>query len=621
MQTLIFRFLLITVMLIAATDTIAAQSVEPVRHTLRFPDAKNHYIHVESVFPTGGAAEIEVFMAVWTPGSYLVREYARNVDRVEAADGAGNPLPIAKSRKNRWLVKTGGAPTVTLRYPVYCREMTVRTNFVGDTFAMLQGAATFLSLVGQNQRPHRVMVELPSHWKRSVSPLPLAVSGDANTYEAADYDTLVDSPIVAGNPDIFEFDVQGKKHLLVNTPASALWDGPKSVAAVRKIVEEYAEMWGQLPYERYVFFNMLVEAGGGLEHKNSTMLMTSALASRSGDAFYGNPGAKPPQGGWLSLVSHEYFHVWNVKRLRPRELGPFDYESENYTESLWVAEGITSYYADLALLRAGLIDRDNYLARLSGAITDLETQPGRLVQSAAESSYDAWIKAYRPDENSPNSGISYYTKGNVMGFLLDARIRQETRDAKSLDDVLRLAYQRYAGAHGYRPEDFRDCVREVAGPNVAAWVEKAERQVTDLVYNEVLDHFGLRFRAPATPPAGNAGRDQTVRGWLGAETKVNGASVFVTAVLRGAPAFDAGLSVDDEILAIGDRRIAASIWPRLGEYYHAGETVEMLVARLGQLVKIPVTFQEEPRRSWQLEALPNPANAQRDALDAWLGQR
>lgn len=621
MQTLIFRFLLITLMLIAATDTIAAQSVEPVRHTLRFPDAKNHYIHVESIFPTGGAAEIEVFMAVWTPGSYLVREYARNVDRVEAADGAGNPLPIAKSRKNRWLVKTGGAPTVTLRYPVYCREMTVRTNFVGDTVAMLQGAATFLSLVGQNQRPHRVTVELPSHWKRSVSPLPLAASGDANTYEAADYDTLVDSPIVAGNPDIFEFEVQGKKHLLVNTPASALWDGPKSVAAVRKIVEEYAEMWGQLPYERYVFFNMLVEAGGGLEHKNSTMLMTSALASRSGDAFYGNPSAKPPQGGWLSLVSHEYFHVWNVKRLRPRELGPFDYESENYTESLWVAEGITSYYADLALLRAGLIDRGDYLARLSGAITDLETQPGRLVQSAAESSYDAWIKAYRPDENSPNSGISYYTKGNVMGFLLDARIRQETRDAKSLDDVLRLAYQRYAGAHGYRPEDFRDCVREVAGPNVAAWVEKAERQVTDLDYNEVLDHFGLRFRAPAAPAAGNAGRDQTVRGWLGAETKVNGASVFVTAVLRGAPAFDAGLSVDDEILAIGDRRIPASLWPRLGEYYHVGETVEMLVARLGQLVKIPVTFREEPRRSWQLEVLPNPANAQRDALDAWLGQR
>lgn len=621
MHNLIRRLIPITLMLISAHATAAAQSAEPIRHTLRFPDAKNHYVHVESVFPTGGAAEIEVFMAVWTPGSYLVREYARNVDRVEATDPAGHPLAAFKSRKNRWLVKTGGAEAVTLRYPVYCREMTVRTNFVDDSFAMLQGAATYLSLVGQNQRPHRVTVELPPSWKRSVSALPEDAEAGANTYLAADYDTLVDSPIVAGNPDIFEFEARGKKHQIVNTPASDLWDGPKSVAAVRKIVEQFAEMWGEIPYEKYVFFNMLVEAGGGLEHKNSTMLMTSALTTRSDDAFYGNPNAKPPQGGWISLASHEYFHVWNVKRLRPRELGPFDYEGENYTGSLWVAEGITSYYADLALARAGLIDRDDYLARLSGAIAELQTQPGRLVQSAAEASYDAWIKAYRPDENSPNSGISYYTKGNVMGFLLDARIRQATGDAKSLDDVMRLAYQRYSGDAGYSPEDFRGCVREIAGPAVAEWVEKSEQQITDFDYNEALDHLGLRFRAPAAPPARNGERERPARGWLGVETRVNGASVFVTSVLRDTPAFDAGLSVDDEILAIGDRRITATIWPRLGEYFHAGETVEMLVARLGQLVRLPIAFREEPRRSWQLEVPPNPSNAQRDALSAWLGLR
>ncbi|MDZ7636901.1 MAG: hypothetical protein U5J83_01370 [Bryobacterales bacterium] len=275
-----------------------AQNAEPIRHTLRFPDAKNHYVHVESVFPTGGQAEIEVFMAVWTPGSYLIREYARNIDRVSAADEAGNPLQAAKSRKNRWLVKTNGAETVTLRYPVYCREMSVRTNFVDHSFAMLQGAATYLSPVGQNQRPHQVHVELPPHWKRAISALPDAAGAPASSFFAADYDTLVDSPIVAGNPDVFEFEVQGKKHQIVNTPASDLWDGPKSVDATRKIVEHYAAMWGGLPYEKYVFFNMLVEAGGGLEHKNSTVLMTSAWSTRSDDAFYGNPSATPPRGGW-----------------------------------------------------------------------------------------------------------------------------------------------------------------------------------------------------------------------------------------------------------------------------------------------------------------------------------
>ncbi len=621
MHHLIRHLFLIAAMLISAHATTVPQSAEPIRHTLRFPDAKNHYVQVESVFPTDGAAEIEVFMAVWTPGSYLIREFARNIDRVEAVDEAGNVLPATKSRKNRWLVKTGGNASVTLRYPVYCREMTVRTNFVDQSFAMLQGAATYLSLAGQNQRPHLVTVELPANWKRAVSALPDAPSGGANTFLAADYDTLVDSPIVAGNPDIFEFDVQGKKHFIVNTPASDLWDGPKSVAAARKIVEQYAAMWRGLPYDKYVFFNMLVEAGGGLEHKNSTTLMASAFTTRSDDAFYGNPNANPPQSGWISLLSHEYFHVWNVKRLRPRELGPFDYEAENYTEGLWIGEGLTSYYSELALLRAGLIDRGNYLARLSGAIAELQAQPGRLVQSVAESSYDAWIKAYRPDENSPNTGISYYTKGSVMGFLLDARIRQATSDAKSLDDVMRLAYQRYSGASGYSSEDFRECVERVAGPAVAAWVEKAENQTADFDYTGELAHFGLRFGEPAPAPASDGNREKRIRGWLGAETRVDGASAFVSGVRRGTPAFEAGLNVGDEILAIGDRRIVAALWPQLGEYYQAGEAVELLVARRGVLIKIPITFREEPQPSWKLEVLPNPSSAQRASLEAWLGPR
>lgn len=612
------RVFLLLVLLPVLAIAVLAQGAEPIRHTLRFPNAKNHYVDVESVFPTGGAAEMEVFMAVWTPGSYLVREYARNIDRVEAVDAAGNALQATKSRKNRWLVKTNGAALVTLRYPVYSREMSVRTNFVEHAFAMIQGAATFLSPVGQNDRPHLVTVELPAHWKRAVSALPEAPGGAPNTFFAEDYDTLVDSPLVAGNPDVFEFEVRGKKHYLVNTPASDLWDGPKSVEAAKQIVEHYAGMWRELPYDKYVFFNMLVEAGGGLEHKNSTVLMTSAYTTRNEDRFRGS--ANPPSAGWIGLVSHEYFHLWNVKRLRPKALGPFDYENENYTESLWICEGITSYYDKLALHRAGLIDRNHYLAMLSGTIGGLQTRPGRLVQAAAESSYDAWIKGYRPDENSPNTGISYYTKGSVMGFLLDARIRRATSNAKSLDDVMRLAYQRYAGPVGFTPEQFRDCVREVAGPAAADWLQKAEYQITDFDYTEELAHLGLRFRgAGRSSSSGDGGKPAP--GWLGAQTRGNGASVLISGVQRGTPAYEAGLNVDDEILAIGNRRIGAALWPRLGDYYHAGETVEMLVARRGELVRIPVTFGVQPRPSWQLEVSPDATDAQRAALDAWLAGR
>ncbi|MDZ7636900.1 MAG: PDZ domain-containing protein [Bryobacterales bacterium] len=241
------------------------------------------------------------------------------------------------------------------------------------------------------------------------------------------------------------------------------------------------------------------------------------------------------------------------------------------------------------MVRTGPIDRKT-VCRLSGSIGALQARPGRKMQSAAESSYDAWIKGYRPDENSPNTGISYYTMGNVIGFLLDARIRAATGNAKSLDDAMRLAYQRFGGAIGFTPKDFRDCVGEVAGPVVAEWLIKAEYQTADFDYVAELAHLGLRFRTGARPSSSSNTMEKPAKGWLGAQTRVNGASVFVSGVQRETPAYEAGLNVDDEIVSIGDRRIGAGFWPRLGDYYRAGETVEFVVARRGRMVKVPITF-------------------------------
>ncbi len=366
-------------------------------------------------------------------------------------------------------------------------------------------------------------------------------------------------------------------------------------------------MWGGLPYDKYLFLNMLVEAGGGLEHKNSTVLMASALTTRS-EARYRS---------WLGLVSHEYFHVWNVKRLRPVELGPFDYENENYTQGLWVAEGFTSYFDDLALHRAGLTTREQYLSALSGTIASLQDKPGRLVQTAADSSFDAWVKGYRPNENSPNTGISYYTKGAVIGFLLDARIRKATNNGRSLDDVMRLAYQRHGGDRGFTPQDFSNCVREIAGSTVAQWMESASTSTEEFDYREELAHFGLRFAG--SPAAGSA--SGAPKGWLGADARANGLSMVVTGVRRETPAFAAGLNVDDEILAAGDRRVTATLWPLLGDYFRAGEQVELLVSRRGRLVKLPVTFGAQPRSSWRLEMDPRATEVQKAALHKWLTGR
>ncbi|MCI0490999.1 MAG: PDZ domain-containing protein [Blastocatellia bacterium] len=609
-----------SILIAYASGTAAAQSPEPIRYILRFPSPHTHYVEVEATVPTGGRSQVELMMAVWTPGSYLMREYARNVDTVSARAPEGRPLGIDKSRKNRWIINTGGAASITVAYRLYCHEMGVRTNWVDGELALLNGAATFLTLVERGPRRHEVRLILPSEWRRTMTGLPSAPGGAPNHYVAEDFDTLVDSPIVAGNPNVYEFDVDGKRHYLVNTGDSVVWDGPRSARDVEKIVRAARSLWGFLPYEKYVFLNMIVEAGGGLEHKNSTVMMTSRWATRTDRAYK----------RWLGLVSHEYVHVWNVKRLRPIELGPFDYETEVYTRSLWISEGLTSYYGDLLLSRAKLITQNEYLTALSTDIEQLQNTPGRLVQPVEESSYDAWIKGYRPNENTPNTQISYYTKGAIIGFLLDARIRRSTNGAKSLDDVMRLAYQRYAGNRGFTAEEFRRTASEVAGTDLRGWFVKALETTEELDYTEALEWFGLQFRKGGPPrreggpendgPPDAEGARRPERAWLGLIVRPDDGRLVVIHVRRGTPGYDAGFNVGDEILAVGDYRVRPEQWASRMEQYKPGDRVSVLVARRDRLMRIDSTFGKEPERQWRLAVAPNASEQQKARLKVWLGQ-
>jgi predicted metalloprotease with PDZ domain len=539
-------------------------------------------------------------MAVWTPGSYLLREYERNVEAVTALGADGRVLDVDKSKKNHWRVTTGGSPTVTLKYRVYCREMSVRTNWVEADFAMLNGAPTFITLADLSPRPYEITINPASGWKRSITALPSA--GGEHHYRAPDYDTLVDSPIVIGNPAVYDFEVGGKKHSLVNVGEGGVFDGARAAKDLERIVKQDLAFWGSLPYDRYIFFNMITESGGGLEHKNSTVLMTNRWATRTRKAYL----------GWLQLASHEYFHAWNVKRLRPAELGPFDYESENITRSLWIVEGFTDYYADLQVERAGLQTRDEYLEDLSNTIELLQTTPGRLVQSAEMASFDAWIKFYRPDENSNNTSISYYTKGTVIAFLLDAKIRAATKGSKSLDDVMRAAYQKYSGPKGYTEGEFRAVAEQVAGINLKPFFASAVEGTGEVDYREALEALGLRFR-----PASSSSPERT-KPWLGIGTRNDNGRLIISSVQRSSPADAGGLNVDDEILAIDDFRVRADRLENRLEQYKAGDKVMFLVARREQLVRIPVTFGVEPQKGWQLEVNPSATDTQRRLLDDWL---
>jgi predicted metalloprotease with PDZ domain len=576
-----------------------SDALVPIRYTLRFPAPATHRVEVEAVFPTGGRADLDLMMAVWTPGSYLVREFARNVADLAAAVPDGTPLPVVATRKNRWRVTTRGAPSIRLRYSVYSREMSVRTNWVEAQFALLNGAPTFITLAGETSRPHDVRLELPPAWKQSVTALPAAPGGAPHHYLAADYDTLVDSPILAGNPAVYDFTVSGKPIRLANEGEAGVWDGARSAQDVATLVGAAGRLWGFLPFDAYVFLNVITEAGGGLEHKNSTVLMTSRWATRTRADYL----------DWLGLVGHELFHAWNGKRLRPIALGPFDYENEVYSPDLWIVEGFTDYYGALLLRRAGFFSDAEYLTELSQRIRDLQATPGRLVQPAAQASSDAWIRFYRPDENSPNASVSYYTKGGVIAFLLDATIRRATGGARSLDDLMRLAYSRHSGERGFTSREFRQAASDAAGTDLHAWLAETADGTGDLDYAPALAWFGLRFRTQ------NGGEPKA---WLGAGTRAADGRLVVTQVRRGTPAFEAGLNVDDEIVAIDDFRVRADQLQSRLEKYQPGQRVSVLVARRDQLLRVPVTLGADPGDPWRIEIDPASTPEQAARRKAWL---
>jgi predicted metalloprotease with PDZ domain len=596
------RFSFVLLALLVGASVAAAQEPEPIRYVISFPAPQTHYLEVEGLVPVGGQPHVELMMPVWTPGSYMVREFARHVEGFAARDGQGRSLQVEKTRKNRWRVSTGKATSVIIKYRLYAHEMSVRTNWVDDRFALINGAATFITLVERAARPHEVRLVLPPDWKRTMTGLPTAGDGQPHHYRSPDFDTLVDSPIVAGNPAVHGFQVEGKEHYLVNIGDTGSWDGERAAGDLEKIVREVFKLWRELPYDKYLFLNVVTEAGGALEHKNSTVLMSSRWSTTTRPAYL----------TWLSQACHELFHAWNVKRLRPIELGPFDYENENYTESLWIAEGFTDYYGDLLLERAGISSRAEYLQALSSTIESVQATPGRLVQAVNRASFDAWIKYYRPDENSANTSISYYTKGTVLAFLLDAKIRRGTGGARNLDDLMRLAYRRYSGPKGYTPEDFKVLVEEVMGSprGVREWFASAVESAIELDYLEALDWFGLQFLETSLGP----------RPSLGATTRNDTGRLIVTQVARDSPASVAGLSVDDEILAIGDVRVRPSqLEGRLAQY-QPGTSVSMLIARRDELLRLDVTLGSETRQRWMLEMRNDVTPEQQARLNSWLSQ-
>jgi predicted metalloprotease with PDZ domain len=575
------------------------------------PEPNTHLLQVQMrVRGAAGAglpAQLDLVMPVWTPGSYLVREYARHVQDFAAQDESRRALVWRKSNKNTWRVETNGAREVAASYAVYANELTVRTNELNDRHAFWNNAATLMYVDGHLSAPSTLRVAPHGNWKIATG-LP-AIPGERNTFRAENFDILYDSPFLVSDFRVLNFEVRGVPHRLV-IDGEGNYDAERLRRDTQKIVESAAQLMGDVPYRDYTFQLMIhPTAGGGLEHLNSTALIWRRFGFRPETAYR----------DFLTLVAHEHFHAWNVKRIRPDALGPFDYTGENYTRLLWVAEGVTSYYEDLIVRRAGLMTDRDYLARVATAIRNLQNTPGRLEQSIEEASFDAWIKYYRQDENTVNSAVSYYDKGALVALLLDLEIRRRSSGSKSLDDVMRHLYAEFARRdRNFTPEDFQRAAELAAGSSLEEFFRRYVRGREELDYNAALGAAGLQLLTVAADAAQTAAAPAP-RPYFGANLRQDGDRLLVRDVPAGTPAYNFGLYAGDQIVAVDGYRVGtpdlfnARILER-----RPNEEVRVSVFRGDELRTLAVRLGARAEEGYRIVPVRNPTPEQARVYQSWL---
>ena len=591
-----------------------------IHHAVSIKDARAHLVSVDTTIRSDApiVGPLVVFMPVWTPGSYLVREYSRHVESVRAySDGA--PCTPAKIRKNAWRIGRAGAREVSFHYHVYANELTVRTNHVDESHALLNGAALFVALEDDEQLPSTVDLLLPRGWQLMTAlprGAPLPEDGGRVRLFAKDFDTLVDAPIELGHFRAERFEAKGVLHEVAIWPRERADDG--QVAAFlrdfeRIIDAESAWFGGRLPYDSYtVLLHLFARAHGGLEHAASAALVAAPNAFATRAAYL----------DLLSLVAHELFHVWNVKRIRPAGLFPYRYQEENYTRLLWWFEGATSYYSWRALSVSGLCTVDEYKDHLADEISAIDEVPGRFVQSLEQASFDAWIKLYRPDENSGNSSVSYYRKGEVVCALLDIEIRARTKGRASLDDVLGYLWERHGKVGKAVPEDgLERLFGEATGATLDDLFEAWIRSPGELDYDRTFARVGLRVARESETEGGQGydGRERRVpRAALGIRVRSEGGRAMVATVARGRAAQLGGIDPGDELIAIAGKRVeGGSVDGALAECA-AGQDIEVIVARDGRLLVLELRTEEARPKKVRIVRSEDATPAEQALGRAWL---
>lgn len=581
-----------------------------IRFKVSAPNPHDHLLHVRvEIDAVGDVDHVDLSMPVWSPGSYLVREYSRHVQNLRAVGADGEKRRARKLDKATWRVDASNCNALVVDYEVFAHDVNVRANHFDDTHAFFTGVATYLYPQGRKDERVELEVVPPPQTNWQVYTGLRAIDGSARRFEAPNFDVFFDAPVEMGDHDPLEFEVDGKTHRMIFW-GQGNYDREALANDLPEVIAANADIFGGLPYDDYLFITLLSDgAGGGLEHLNSTALIYPRHHFGHGD----KPGS--PDDGYitfLGLVCHEHFHVWNVKRIRPAALGPFDYQTENYTRDLWTVEGITSYYDTYGLLRAGVIDANGYLTRLLKRIQQYEQVPGRKLHSLEDASFDAWIKLYRPDEHTRNSTVSYYLKGELVCALLDLEIRRQTDGEQCLDDVLRHLWEHYylGGDAGYPEGSYEQIVREVTGADVADFFDAYIRGTDDFDWNELLAPVGLELNRESTT---------TQKAWFGASTDTSDGRVQVSFVPSDSPAHRAGIYAGDEIIALDGWKVTGDNFSKLIADKGPGDSVVVHLFRRGELREQRVELGLAPPDKYCVHTREDADDAARALLRGWLG--
>lgn len=565
-----------------------------IQYNVSFPQAKEHYVKVQMHIDAAEQDEVNLIMPVWTPGSYMIREFSKNVDSFQAN------ASWRKTNKYTWSIDTTETDVLIVEYDVYAFEISVRHSYVDPIWAFLHGVSVFMYAEGMENEEIELNVTPLPEWKHVEVALP-KIRQRKHSFSCQNYDLLADSPIALGNFDIGDYESGGVEHKVVMI-GDGNYNMEKILADFKIISDVEIDLIGEQPSSPlFIHFILNVEKGrGGLEHLNCQTSMMERWAYLTEDKYR----------DFLGLVAHEYFHLWNIKRIRPIELGPFDYTKENYTEQMWVAEGITSYYDDKVLHRAGLTTQEQYFKALCKDMNYLQNSPGKTRMSLAESSFNAWIRQYYQNENTRNVTVSYYSKGSVVATLLDLEILHRTNGDKGLDDLMATLYQNFHKVldRGFSAEEFQRTLEGVAGSDFTDFLDEMIFSRKEINYARYFGYVGIDLI--------NKNEDNP-EPWLGVEVVPDKDKSKITQVYLGGPASKAGLSVNDRVLSINGWQIA-QFTAEVVQYFGVGEQMLVEVSRNGKIMNIPIKLEPDPNVDYELVANDGASKAQKALQAIWL---